>query len=123
MKTLSKWIFAVPLITALALLATGCDDKEFDHDPPEGKGTLYVDNNTGDGMDVFINGERVAGVGSGDKRYYDLNPGVYRVALAADHSDRSFSGDVDVLVGRRTIMDVSIDLNNYRRYDVFTYFD
>lgn len=129
MKTTSRnllrrpWaLFAAVALAALALPFAGCDDDEFDHEPPEGKGTLYVDNRTAEGMDVFIDGERVPGVGSGDNRFYDLDPGVYRVALQADDTDRSYSGDVDVLDGRRTIMDVSIDLDNFRRLDVFTYF-
>lgn len=129
MKTISLYplrglrvLFAAVAAAALVLPFAGCDDDEFDHKPPDGKGTLYVDNRTAEGMDVFFNGERVPGVGSGDNRYYDLDPGVYRVALHGDDTDRSYSGDVDVLNGRRTIMDVSIDLENYRRFSVFTYF-
>ncbi|OQA25905.1 MAG: hypothetical protein BWY59_01596 [Verrucomicrobia bacterium ADurb.Bin345] len=123
MKIKGSWLGFALLAAAFALPLTGCDDDEFDHDPPPGKGTLYVVNKTGDGMDVYINGERVKGVGRGDKHYYDLDPNVHRVALKADDSDRSFAGDVDILEGRRTIMDVTTDLGDYRRFDVYIYFD
>lgn len=113
---------AIPIFAMALLLTPGCEDEEFDHDPPEGKGTLYIVNNTGDGMDVFINGSRVEGVGSGRKRYYDLDPGVYRIVLDADDSPRSWSGDVDVLRDRKTIMEVGLDSSDYRRFDVFIYY-
>jgi len=123
-KSLSiRSMAGIGLALLLVLPVTGCDTDEYDHDPPEGKGTLYIDNNTSDGMDVYISGAKVPGVGSGDKRYYDLEPGLYRVSLAGDDTDRSFSDDVDVLEGRRTIMDVTNDFSDYRRYDVYIYFD
>ncbi len=109
-------------LVCAALLTSGCEDDDFDHDPPAGKGTLYIVNNTGDGMDVFMNGARVEGVGGGRKRYYDLDPGVYRIVLDADDSPRSWAGDVDVLADRKTIMDVGLDSGNYRRFDVFIYY-
>ena len=124
-----KWsaAFGFPWVALLALIlggvfAGGCEDEEFDHDPPAGKGTLYIVNNTGDGMDVFMNGARVDGVGSGRKRYYDVDPGVYRVVLDADDSPRSWAGDVDVLADRKTIMDVGVDSGDYRRLNVFIYY-
>lgn len=115
-------LLVIPLLALSVVFAPGCEDEEFDHDPPAGQGTLYVVNNTGDGMSVFINGSRVEGVGSGRKRYYDLQPGVYRIVLDADDSPRSWSGDVDVLRDRKTIMDVGLDSSDYRRFDVFIYY-
>jgi hypothetical protein len=115
------------LLCALAIFVaagflTGCEDDDFDHDPPAGKGTLYIVNNTGDGMDVFFNGKRVEGVGSGRKRYYDLDPGVYRVVLDGDDSPRSWGGDVDLLADRKTIMDVGLEPDNFRQFDVFIFY-
>ena len=52
MKIKGSWLGFALLAAAFALPLTGCDDDEFDHDPPPGKGTLYVVNKTGDGMDV-----------------------------------------------------------------------
>lgn len=109
----------------LALLQPGCDlDEDYDHSPPAGFGTLYVDNNSPDDLNVYIGGAAMAGVGHHDTRYYDLEPGVYRVVLDdADDSDRSFHDEVDILEGRRTILDVSLSAANFRRYNVLVFLD
>lgn len=116
---------ALAVAAFLALFPLGCeyDDDDFDHDPPAGLGTLYVDNNTGDDLDVFVDGAEMQGVGDYDERFYDLAPGVRRVVLDEDDGDRSFADDVDVLEGRRTIIDVSRDSDDFDRYDVVIYFD
>jgi len=107
-----------------AFLLAGCEgEDQFDHKPPPGKGTLYIDNRTADDLNVYIDGVRVSGVGDGDTRFYDLDPGKYRVVIDDKHSDRNFRDDEDVLVGRRTILEVSLDLDDIYAYDVFVYFD
>lgn len=113
------------MASALALLSPGCEDPDddFDHDPPAGLGTLYVDNNTGDDLNVFVDGAGLAGVGDFDERFYDLAPGVHRVVLDQDDGDRSYRDDVDVLEGRRTILDVERDSDDSDRYDVAILFD
>lgn len=108
-----------------SLLATGCDwedDDYTDHEPPAGKGSIVVDNNTADDIKVYIEGVRVADVNDFDDRAYDLNPGVYRVVLDQDGGDRTFRDDVDVIEGRLTILDVSIDLFDPDDYDVEVFF-
>jgi len=62
-------------------------------------------------------------VDSSDDRYYDMDPGTYRISLSGDDTERSYSDFVDVLEGRRTIMEVWTDAANYRRFDVRVYFD
>ncbi len=117
-----KWIWILPVSLAAGLVA-GCDDSEFDRDPPEGQGSMIVDNYTGDRVRVYIDGERADSVGEGDHRYYDLDPGVYRVALDGDDTDRSWAGDVDVLENRRTVLEVRGYSGDYHEFDVRIYFD
>lgn len=102
----------------LPLLPAGCETgDEFDHDPPAGQGTLYVDNGTLDDFDVFVDGAELKGVDDGDYEHYDLEPGVHRVVLAAEDERYSFADDIDILEGRRTI--VRIDGS----YNASVYFD
>lgn len=116
------------LLTALAasfsLGLLGCDyEDDFDHDPPAGKGTLYVVNRTPNDCNVFIDGTRRNGVDNDDKEWYDLDPGVRRVVVDQDHTYRVFRGDVDILEGERTILELSVDATNLNRFDAFIYFD
>ncbi len=96
-------------IIAAALLFAGCESDRYDHRPPAGLGSLIVDNFTGSGVDVFIDGEPVERVGSWRDRAYDLAPGVHRLALR--DGGRFFGGDVDVLRDRLTIAEVYEDPN------------
>jgi hypothetical protein len=117
--------FTLAAVAALALFVFGCeDDDDFDHEPPAGLGTMYVDNNTGDDLDVFVDGRELAGVSDYTERFYDLEPGVHRLVLASDDDeDRSFRDDIDILEGRRTIVDVERDDDDFDRYDVAVYFE
>jgi hypothetical protein len=121
-KTLQ--VAGVAAAALLSLLPLGCEDtNEYDHNPPAGLGTLYVDNHTGDDLHVFIDGEEKHKAGDYDKRYYDLEPGVRRVVLAEEDGDRSFRDDVDVLEGHRTIIEVSHEPGDFDHYDVAVFFD
>lgn len=115
---------ALAAVAAALLGLPACEeDDKFDHDPPAGQGTLYVDNETADDLDVYIDGAKTNSVDDGDTRYYDLAPGVHRVVLDDDNGDRNFRDDVDVLQGQRTILEVRTDWNDSDAYDVFVYFD
>ena len=128
MKTKADWMKGLGVL-ALAATVTcwgaGCDDDEddYDHDVPAGQGTLVVDNNTPDRVRVFIAGAQVQSVGKGDERYYDLDPGLYRVALDGEDTDRFWTGEADVLQGRLTILKVSDDLGDFDDFDVDVDFD
>ncbi len=107
------WRWAAVAACGLALLAAaGCEDDEDyrDHVPAAGQGSLIVDNNTMQDLDLFLDGALNREVGDGKEAIVDLAPGEYRVVLDSQDSNRSFAGDVDVLEGRLTILHVSIRL-------------
>ena len=98
-------------ILVLALFLAGCDwdDDDIDHNPPEGQGALIVDNNTASDIRVFINGERRGTSGEFDNSPFDLEPGVYRVVLDEKNGDGDFSGEIDIVAGQLTVLDVTFD--------------
>ena len=115
------WPWALALVV-IGILA-GCDDERFDREPPPGMGTLIVDNATGDGIEVFLNGIEAEETDAGDHRYYDLEPGLHRVVLTCDDTERTWAEDVDVLENRRTVLEVRADPLDYDEYDVDIYID
>lgn len=121
-KQIGKWI-GMLLITLAAGMLVGCDDTEFDREPPAGQGSLIVDNFTGDRLLVYLDGVEVESVSAGRHRYYDRAPGVYRVALDGDDIRRFWADDVDVLQDRRTVVEVRGAAYDYYSLDVQVYFD
>ena len=92
----------------VSILLTGCeDDDDIDHDPPVGQGSIVVDNDGSRDLHVYIDGAYQGEVKDGHRTAYDRAPGVYRVVLDESGSDRGFSADVDVLVGRLTILEAT----------------
>lgn len=114
-----RWAVALGLFGLLA----GCDDDRFDREPPLGMGTVIVDNYTGDDIEVYIDGREAGETDAGDHRYYDLKPGLHRVVLAGDDTDRTWADDVDVLENRRTVLEVRADAFDYDEYDVDMFLD
>ncbi len=99
---------------------TGCDDDDYDRDPPPGLGTLVVDTN-GTRVRASIEGERVANVGRTNTAGYDLEPGIYRRIDGSD-TDRS-QGRRGHSEGRRTVMEVHSYLRRWPGHDVRMFFD
>lgn len=128
MDRLSRYFriaFSTVALAALPMLS-GCeydDDDDNDHEPPAGQGSLIIYNNTVDDIAVYIDDVRVEDVGDDDDRAYDLAPGVHRVVLDQRGGDRTYRDDVDILEGRRTIMDVAFDSLDSFDYDVVVFFD
>jgi hypothetical protein len=112
-------------LLALALAATSCDDgDDYDHRVPPGLGTLLIDNETYDDISVFLDGYFQERVAREDRvTPYDLEPGIYRVVLEQRGGRNSFRGDIDVLSGRRTIIEVFPGDYNEDRYYVSVFFD
>jgi len=109
----------------MILMSAGCDSGEsyYDHVPPPGRGSLIIDNNTGDDISVYIDGALMTGVGDGSTEIVDLTPGFFRLVLDADNAERSYRADIDILEDRLTVLEVrSSSANNYYDYDVITTF-
>ena len=116
--------FGAGFIVAALFFLAGCDRSNFyDHVPPQGDGSLVVDNNSGEDVSVFSDGISVASVNSGDYEIVDMSPGSYRVVISGDSSDRSFRGDVDVLDGRLTVLDVTSAASSIYDFYVTTTFE
>ena len=120
-----RWMEILAVAATVSVWSAGCDDddEDYDHVSPAGQGTLVVDNNTPDRVRVFVDGVQAQSVGKGDERYYDLDPGDYRIALDGEDSDRFWTGDADILQGRLTILKVSDDLGDFDDFDVDIDFD
>ena len=117
-----KWVGILAIFLAAGLIS-GCDDDRFDHTSPAGQGTLVVDNWTGDRLLVYVDGLEVGSTGGSKYRYYDLEPGLHRVALDSDDIERAWAGDVDILERRLTVLEVSGYGADYRGFTVRFYFD
>lgn len=118
-RWVSGWTAALGLGFAGAL--AGCDDdKDFNHRPAAGLGSLIVDNKGLHDVRVYVDG-RLAGTVQDDHWHaFDLTPGEHRVALDERNGDRFEVVEVDVLEGRRMVVEVTVAGYNY---DVWTYLD
>jgi len=116
LKRLLVLFLGVGLIAGL----TACEnnDDDFDHDIPAGQGTLVVNNKTFSDMQVFIDGFEVKKVSKDDYEFYDRDPGVYRVVLDEDDGDRNWYGFVDIVEGKKSILDVET-ANGIYNYNVY----
>lgn len=112
----------IALCAALMLSACENDNDDFDHDIPEGKGTIVVNNNTENDIEVYIAGIRYQDTHNDDYEFYDRDPGVYRMVLDEDNGDRNWFGEVDVLEGKKVILDVFKSSYEYN-YDVYLRID
>lgn len=111
-------------MTALAIgFITGCDyDDDPDRVPPADQGSLFINNITTADIRVFIDGTEVREVEAYDDRYYDLNPGVYRIVLDEQGGDRTFRDDIDIIEGRITVLDVADEPFDDDEFDVEVFF-
>lgn len=111
---------ALGMILMLGLCA--CDGDDWNHTPPAGMGSIIVDNRTADGVNVYLDGYYTNRASDFDYEAYDLAPGIHRVVLDESHGDRNWWGDVDVLQGKLTVLEVNTGFYS-SDYDVRVYFD
>ena len=111
---------AFGMILALGLCA--CDGDDWNHTPPAGMGSIIVDNRTADGVNVYLDGYYTNRVSDFDNAAFDLAPAIHRVVLDESHGSRAWRGDVDVLEGKLTVIEVSTGFYSLD-YDVRIYFD
>jgi len=108
------------MILALGLCA--CDSHDWHHTPPAGMGSIIVDNRTADGVNVYLEGSYTNRVPDFDNEAFDLLPGIHRVVLDEARGSRNWRGNVDVLEGKLTVLEVNT--GSYSSdYDVRIYFD
>jgi len=112
----------VALWAAGIVLLAGCDDGNYKHDCPPGQGSIIVDNHSTEVIHVYINGYYTNDVGDFDYEAYDREPGVYRLVLDQKSGNRSYSHDVDVIDGKRTVLKVYVD-ELYWEYDISIFYD
>jgi hypothetical protein len=73
---------------------------------------------------VYVNGEPLGTTGDYSDRAFPLDPGLYRVVLDQKSGGRNYRDDVDIIVGRLTVLDIEIDNDFFDGdYDVEVYFD
>jgi hypothetical protein len=109
------------LVTVFLTTASSCDDEDFDRVPPEGQGSIIIDNNTSDDVRFFLDGVLIEEIDDDRKKGFDFDPGTYRVVLEQDGGDQNFRDDIDVLEGRLTILDVAFGFGV--EYDVLVFFE
>ena len=120
-----KWWKFMLMGMVLVATVTGCQWSSNDkHKPPEGMGSIIINNNTTGKFNVTIEGIVTASSAEANNSMpYDLNPGTYNVTLKQNSGFRSYSGAVSVQLGRLTIMDVTDDPTNTYAYDVAIFLD
>ena len=116
-------MMALLLTTTAGLVGCELDDEDYDHNPPAGLGTMYIDNNTYDSLEIYVDAVKVGEVGDYDTRYFDLEPGTHRIIVQEEGGTTSFRDDIDIVERERTIVDVSYDSNDSSEYDVLVYID
>jgi len=116
------WIARLALGMILMLGLCACDGDDWNHTPPAGMGSIIVDNRTTDGVNVYLDGYYTNRVSDFDNAAFDLAPAIHRVVLDESHGSRAWRGDVDVLEGKLTILEVNTGFYS-SDYDVRIYFD
>lgn len=116
----------VVMMLGLAFMLSGCEDAEDDFDMTleDGKGALIVQNLSGSDFNVFVEGVRIGEVDSNDHLATELDPGVVRVFLCEQDGDhRGYGEDLDILEGRRTIVRIQRDDDDWNDYDITIEYD
>ncbi|HOW97649.1 MAG TPA: hypothetical protein P5567_14410 [Kiritimatiellia bacterium] len=106
------------LAVALALGVTGCEDEDYDHVPPDGQGSIILDNYSPDDIHVYIDGVETNEVKDYEDEAYDMTGGVHRVILDGKDNDRYGAWDVDVVVGQLTVVEIRTSDWNWDDYEV-----
>ncbi|MBU1693175.1 MAG: hypothetical protein KJ726_04760 [Verrucomicrobia bacterium] len=105
-------------VAVFALVFTGCEKKEYDHVPPEGQGSILLDNFTADDINVFIDGVASNRLRDYKVEAYDASSGVHRLVLDQAGGDRYGAWDVDVVVGRLTVVEIRTSDWDWEVYEV-----
>ncbi len=122
-----KAVFCGLLGLLAATWMMGCDDPsdngDFDYVPPSGYGAMIVDNRSLTDINVYVDGVSIDRLGDGSDRHYDIRPGAHRIVLDENDGGRRWSGDIDILDARLTILRVAMDIGDSNDYRVSVEFD
>jgi len=111
---ITKAVAALLAVCLVLAFVAGCeDDDDYNHNPPEGKGSLIIDNTTYDDIYVWIDGIQVLRAPYRSERVYDIDPGEHRVVLDQRDGDRYHAEDVDILQSKVTVWKVSLGPRDY----------
>ncbi|MFH1475916.1 MAG: hypothetical protein ABIH24_00270 [Verrucomicrobiota bacterium] len=116
------WVVRLAGGMILLLGLCACDSDDWNHTPPAGMGSIIADNRTTDGVNVYLDGYYTNRVSNFDYEAFDLPPGIHRVVLDESHGRRNWWGEVDVLEGKLTVLEVNTGYYS-SDYDVRIYFD
>ena len=116
------WAARLALGMILMLGLCACDGDDWNHKPPAGMGSIIVDNRTIDGVNVYLDGYYTNRVSDFDHEVFDLAPAIHRVVLDESHGSRAWRGDVDVLEGKLTVLEIHAGFY-ISDYEVRIYFD
>ncbi len=111
------------LCIAAAICFTSCEDDGYDHMPPEGHGSIIIDNESGSDAEVYLDGIFVGAAEDNEATVFDLEPGVYRLVLAEEDGSRNYRNDIDVLLNRLTILEVMNDWGDASLFHVIVDFE
>jgi len=78
---------------------------------------LFLDNRTGDDINVYLDGAVVRDLEDYDDRAYDLAPGLHRLVLDEQGGDRFGSWDIDIVAGRLTVAEIRVSNWDWEEYD------
>lgn len=121
MREATRSMLMLAAALCVPLLFCGCEsnsDEYLDHDPPDGQGSLVIDNSTAYDVQLFLNGEAQMEIDYAAYDIVDLAPGVYRVVLTESDGFRSFRDDVDILAGTLTVLLVDVVSSNSQNFTV-----
>jgi hypothetical protein len=114
-----KLLFYTACILLVSTLFTGCEDEDdFSYSPAGGFGALIIDNYTDDDISVFVDGTERPETKDSSWKGYDVEPGLRRLFLEQQGGDHAYIGEIDILEGRKTIVDVYFSPDSIYLYEI-----
>ena len=110
------------LLLVAALGLAGCDEDDYGHSPPDGQGSLIVDNRTASDVRVYVDGQYVGTTGDWNDAAFDLAPGYHRLVLDEKDGHRYYAADMDILEAHLLVAEVRPS-NSIYFFDVFLWLD
>ena len=100
------------LAGAVVLLASACGSSgngDIDHRPRPGLGSLVVDNQSDEAVEVFVDQSLVFRVREFDNEFVDLEPAEYRLVVNEQNGGHTAAENIDILVNRVLVVQVGVN--------------